>query len=200
MEELMDDMVSQVVQVLDGDRFISPNRIVKSRFRELERKGKPIRPDKHPVEIDAFEKQKERDRKRAKDQHQKEPLKCDTATNRWLVRQQENDEILRHTQHLYEISLRTIGIGASFGLIKSWSSRATQGINKLKLLGTRLGNASNDPERTKLYGEIVSVDATVFDALRKMMIYSATLNTSGLVGLERTLTKKLTIKKQRRKK
>ena len=96
--------------------------------------------------------------------------------------------------------MRTIGIGASLGLVKSWSSKATQEINKLKSLGTRLTTASNDPERTKLYGDIVSTDAVVFDALRKMMMYSATLNASGLIGLERTLIKKLTLTKQRRKK
>ena len=71
-------------------------------------------------------------------------------------------------------------------------SKTKQDINKLKSLGTRFTSASNDAERIKLYGEIVSVDATVFDALRKMMIYTATLNTSGLIGLELTLTKKLT--------
>ena len=94
--------------------------------------------------------------------------------------------------------MRTIGIGASLGLVKRWSSKATQEINKLKSLGSRLKTAPDDAQRTKLHGEIVSVDATVFDALRKMMIYTATLNTSGLIGLERTLTKKLTFTKQRR--
>ncbi|SVD92166.1 uncharacterized protein METZ01_LOCUS445020, partial [marine metagenome] len=154
---------------------------------------------KNTGELDTFEKQKERQRKQAKDTHQNVSLKWDNGAKRWLVRQQENDEILRHTEHLNEISLRTIGIGASLGLVKSWSSKATQEINKLKSLGTRLKTAPDDAERTKLYGEIVSVDAAAFDALRKMLMYSATLNTSGLIGLERTLTKKLTFTKQRRK-
>ena len=194
----MNDMVSQVVQALDdGNQFMYPNRVVKSRVKKLQRK--PIRPAKTTGELDAFEKQKERYRKSVKDTHQNVSLKWDNGAKRWLVRQQENDEILRHTQHLNEISLRTIGIGASLGLVKSWSSKATQEINKLKSLGTRLTTASSDPERTKLYGEIVSVDAAVFDALRKMLMYSATLTTSGLIGLERTLTKKLTFTKQRRK-
>ena len=197
----MDDIVSQVVQVLDeGNPFMSPNRVLKSRVKKLQRRRKQIRPAKTTGELDAFEKHKERQRKQAKDTHKNVSLKWDDGAKRWLVRQQENDEIVRHTQHLNEISLRTIGIGASLGLVKSWSSKATQEINKLKSLGTRLTTASNDPERTKLYGEIVSVDAAVFDALRKMLMYSATLNTSGLIGLERTLTKKLTLSKQRRKK
>ncbi len=193
-------MVSQVVQVLDeGNPFMSPTRVLHSRVKKLQRRRKPIPLSKTTGELDTVERQKERQRKQAKDTHQNVSLKWDDGAKRWLVRQQENDEIVRHTQHLNEISLRTIGIGASLGLVKSWSSKATQEINKLKSLGTRLTTASNDPERTKLYGEIVSVDAAVFDALRKMLMYSATLNTSGLVGLERTLTKKLTFTKQRRK-
>ena len=196
----MNDMVSQVVQVLDeGNPFMSPTRVLHSRVKKLQRRRKPIPLSKNTGELDTFEKEKERQRKQAKDTHKNVSLKWDDGAKRWLVRQQENDEILRQT-HLNEIvSLRTIGIGASLGLVKSWSSKATQEINKLKSLGTRLSSASNDPERTKLYGEIVSVDAAVFDALRKMLMYSATLNTSGLVGLERTLTKKLTFTKQRRK-
>jgi len=166
--------------------------------KKLQRRRKPIPLSKTTGELDTFEKQKERQRKQAKDTHQNVSLKWDNGAKRWLVRQQENDEILRHTEHLNEISLRTIGIGASLGLVKSWSSKATQEINKLKSLGTRLKTAPDDAQRTKLHGEIVSVDATVFDALRKMMIYTATLNTSGLIGLERTLTKKLTFTKQRR--
>jgi hypothetical protein len=195
----MNDMVSQVVQVLDeGNPFMSPNRVLKSRVKKLQPRRKPIPLSKNTGALDAIQKHKERDRKRAKDQHQKAPLKWNNDATRWVVRQQEHDEILRETQHLNEISLRTIGIGASLGLVKRWSSKATQGINKLKSLGTRLKTAPDDPQRTKLQGEIVSVDATVFDALRKMMIYTATLNTSGLIGLERTLTKKLTFTKQRR--
>ena len=193
-------MVSQVVEVLDeGNSFMSPNRVLKSRVKKLQHSRKPIRPATTTGELDALQKHKERDRKRVKDQHQKTPLKWDNGAKRWLVRQQEHDEILRETQHLNEISLRTIGIGASLGLVKRWSSKATQEINKLKSLGSRLKTAPDDAQRTKLHGEIVSVDATVFDALRKMMIYTATLNTSGLIGLERTLTKKLTFTKQRRK-
>ena len=193
-------MVSQVVQVLDeGNPFMSPTRVLHSRVKKLQRRRKPIPLAKTTSELDTFEKHKERQRKQAKDTHQNVSLKWNNGAKRWLVRQQENDEILRQTQHLNEISLRTIGIGASLGLVKSWSSKATQEINKLKSLGTRLTTASIDPERTKLYGEIVSVDAAVFDALRKMVMYSATLNTSGLIGLERTLTKKLTFTKQRRK-
>ena len=192
-------MVSQVVQVLDeGNPFMSPTRVLHSRVKKLQRKRKPIRPANTTGELDAVEKHKERQRKQAKDIHPNVSLKWNNGAKRWLIRQQENDEILRQT-HLNEISLRTIGIGASLGLVKSWSSKATQEINKLKSLGTRLTSASNDPERTKLYGEIVSVDAAVFDALRKMVMYSATLTTSGLIGLERTLTKKLTFTKQRRK-
>ena len=195
----MDDMVTQVVEVLDeGNPFMSPNRVLHSRVKKLQRRRRPIRPATTTGALDASQKHKERDRKRAKDQHQKAPLKWDNGAKRWLVRQQEHDEILRKTQHLNEISLRTIGIGASMGLVKRWSSKATQEINKLKSLGTRLKTAPDDAQRTKLHGEIVSVDATVFDALRKMMIYTATLNTSGLIGLERTLTKKLTFTKQRR--
>ena len=194
-------MVSQVVQVLDeGNPFMSPNRVLKSRVKKLQPRRKPIPLSKNTGALDAIQKHKERDRKRAKDQHQKAPLKWNNGEKRWLVRQQEHDEILRETQHLNEISLRTIGIGASLGLVKRWSSKATQGINKLKSLGTRLKTAPDDPQRTKLQGEIVSVDATVFDALRKMMMYSATLNASGLIGLERTLIKKLTLTKQWRKK
>ena len=196
----MNDMVSQVVQVLDeGNPFMSPTRVLHSRVKKLQRRRTPIRPSKTTGELDGFVKHKEQQRKQAKDIHPNVSHKWDDGAKRWLVRQQENDEIVRHTQHIDEISLRTIGIGASLGLVKSWSSKATQEINKLKSLGTRLTTASNDAYRTNLYGEIVSVDAAVFDALRKMVMYSATLTTSGLIGLERTLTKKLTFTKQRRK-
>ena len=181
-------MVSQVVQVLDeGNQFMSPRRILKSPVKKFQRKRTPTRPPRTTGELDTFEKHKERDRKRAKDQHQKASLKWDNETNRWLVRQQENDEILRQTEQISEISLRTIGVVASLGLVKRWSSKATQGISKLKSLGARLRTASNEVERTKLHGEIVSVDAAVYEALKKMIIYSATLNTSGLIGLEKTL-------------
>ena len=193
-------MVSQVVQVLDeGNPFMSPTRVLHSRVRKIQRKRKPIRPATGAGKVDAFEKHKERQRKQAKDTHPNVSLRWNDGAKRWLVRQQENDEILRQTEHLNEISLRTIGIGASLGLVKSWSSKATQEINKLKSLGTLLRSASNDSERAKLYGEIVGIDAAVFDALRKMLMYSATLTTSGLIGLERTLIKKLTFTKQRRK-
>ena len=186
-------MVSQVVEVLDeGNPFMSPTRVLHSRVKKLQPKRKPIPLSKTTGELDTFEKQKERQRKQAKDTHQNVSLKWDNGAKRWIVRQQEHNEILRDTQHLNEISLRTIGIGASLGLVKSWSSKATQEINKLKSLGTRFTSALNDEERIKLYAQIVNADAAVFDALRKMMIYTATLNTSGLVGLERTLTKKLT--------
>ena len=196
----MNDMVSQVVHVLDeGNPFMSPTRVLKSRVKKLQRKRKPIRLSKNTGELDTFEKHKERQRKQAKDTHKNLSLKWDDGAKRWLVRQQEQAEILRTTEHLTEVSLRTIGIGASLGLVKSWSSKAKQGISKLKSLGTLLRSASNDSERTKLYGEIVGIDAEVFDVLRKMVMYSATLNTSGLIGLERTLTKKLTFTKQRRK-
>jgi len=196
----MKDMVSQVVQVLDeGNQYLSSNRILNSPVRKFQRTSTPTRPPRTTGELDTFEKHRERDRKRAKDQHQKASLKWDNATKRWLVRQQENDEILRQTEHLNEISLRTIGVVASLGLVKRWSSKATQGINKLKSLGTRLKTAANEIDRTKLQGEIVSVDAAIYEALKKMIIYSATLNTSGLIGLEKTLTKKLTFTNQRRK-
>ena len=68
----MNDMVSQVVQVLDeGNPFISSNRVLKSRVKKLQRRRRPIRPTTTTGALDASQKHKERDRKRAKDQHQK---------------------------------------------------------------------------------------------------------------------------------
>ena len=59
----MNDMVSQVVQVLDeGNPFMSSTRVVKSRVKKLQRRRTPIRPAKTTGELDAFEKHKERER------------------------------------------------------------------------------------------------------------------------------------------
>jgi hypothetical protein len=141
----MDDMVSQVVHVLDeGNPFMSPTRVLHSRVRKIQRKRKPIRPATGAGKVDAFEKHKERQRKQAKDTHPNVSLRWNDGAKRWLVRQQENDEILRQTEHLNEISLRTIGIGASLGLVKSWSTKAKQGISKLKSFDALLSSDPSD--------------------------------------------------------
>ena len=112
-------MVSQVVQVLDeGNPFMSPTRVLHSRVRKIQRKRKPIPLSKNTGELDTFEKHKERQRKQAKDTHPSSSLKWDDGAKRWLVRQQEQADILRTTEHLTEVSFRTIGIAGSLGLVK----------------------------------------------------------------------------------
>jgi hypothetical protein len=74
----MNDMVSQVVQVLDeGNPFMSPTRVLHSRVKKLQPRRKPIRPAKTTGELDGFVKHKEQQRKQAKDTHPNVSLKWD---------------------------------------------------------------------------------------------------------------------------
>ena len=95
--------------------------------------------------------------------------------------------------------MRTIGQGAALGFMKAWGNKVDSSVMKLKALGTRYQSVSTDAEARKVYGDIVSVDADVNKGLEKMLWYQALLTTSGTIGLERTLIKKLKSNKQRRK-
>ena len=100
-------------------------------------------------------------------------------------------------KHLSESPIRTIGIGLSLAKIKQFGNKADAGIRRMKSLSTQLGNAKDEKERNKIEGEITAIDADVLWAIRKMEMYSALLSASGLVGIEKTITK--TLKKHKRR-
>ena len=117
----------------------------------------------------------------------------------WLHRQEQFDEIERNidSQELNEISLRTVGIGGSVLKLNGWRRKVESGISKLRSLSTSL-NTSKTPEQTnKILSDIYKVDGDVLLGLSKMILWSSGISVSGLLGLEKTLTKKLKTSKRR---
>jgi hypothetical protein len=90
-----------------------------------------------------------------------------------------------------------VGIGVSLGKIKQYANKVDTGIQKIKSLGNTLKTAKNETDRNRIHGEIAIVDADVLSGLRSMEMYSSLLTASGLVGLEKTLIKKLKSTKRR---
>jgi hypothetical protein len=156
----------------------------------------------------ADEREKEADRKDKKE-ISKQPLKWDGQ--RWVIRKRDSqyyqDKIKGHqsrkedldsqVQQLAEISIRTVGIGLSLATIKGWANKIDSGIQKEKTISNQMKNAKDDAEWRKLDSEWKSVNADVDIGLRKMLLYLSLLTTSGVVGLEKTLTKKLKPTKRR---
>ena len=209
----MTDMVDRVVEVLDeGSPYLYPGRILRSRLpkkQRRQRKIKPILPAKTTGERETHYKSKERDRKEKKELAGHTPLRWDGHS--WIPRKRDSDyykeKLRNHTsrkeeveaklQHLSEISIRTVGIGISLGKIKQYANKVDTGIQKIKSLGNTLKTAKNETDRNRIHGEIAIVDADVLSGLRSMEMYSSLLTASGLVGLEKTLIKKLKSTKRR---
>jgi hypothetical protein len=117
----------------------------------------------------------------------------------WLHRQEQLDEIEGSidSRELNEISLRTVGIGGSVLKLNGWRRKVESGISKLRSLSTSL-NTSKTPEQTnKILSDIYKVDGDVLLGLSKMILWSSGISVSGLLGLEKTLTKKLKTSKRR---
>ena len=107
------------------------------------------------------------------------------------------EEVEAKLQHLSEISIRTVGIGVSLAKIKQYANKVDTGIQKIKSLANTLKTAKNETERNRIHGEISIADADVLLSLRNMEMFSALLTTAGVVGLEKTLIKKLKSTKRR---
>jgi hypothetical protein len=90
-----------------------------------------------------------------------------------------------------------VGIGISLGKIKQYANKVDTGIQKIKSLGNTLKTAKNETDRNRIHGEISIADADVLSGLRSMEMYSSLLTASGLVGLEKTLIKKMKTTKRR---
>ena len=210
-----EDMVSKVVEVLDeGSPFMTHNRILHSRVpKKRPRKRFVPRPSKTTGERDEYERSKESDRKFAKEKHPNTPMKWNG--NRWTTKKNEvldeygiTQVILDNLDHAYqyhnsieplaEISWRTVGIGATLLKVKQYAGQVDSGIQKLKSLGSQLQTAKDEKERNRIDGEIVKTNADVLQGLRKMEVWSSLVPASGLVGLEKSILKKLKSTTRRR--
>jgi len=170
---------------------------------------KPILPAKTTGERESSSKSKEKDRKEKKELAGHTPLRWDGHS--WLPRKRDSDyykeklrnhtsrkeEVENQLQHLSEISIRTVGIGVSLAKIKQYANKVDTGIQKIKSLANTLKTAKNETERNRIHGDISTIDADVLSGLRSMEMYSSLLTASGLVGLEKTLIKKLKSTKRR---
>ena len=201
---MQEDMVSKVVEVLDERRIhLSPRRIRK-RF---------IRPSDVTGERDEYEKSKERDRKFAKVNHPNTPQKWNGK--RWTTKKNEvldeygltqvildnldlTYEYHNSIQPLTEISWRTVGIGATLLKVKQYAGQVDSAVMKMKSLGSQLQTAKDETERNKINGEIVKTNADALQSLRRMEVWSSLVPASGLVGLEKSILKKLKSKPRRR--
>ena len=210
-----EDMVSKVVEVLDeGSPFMTHNRILHSRVpKKRPRKRFVPRPSKTTGERDEYERSKESDRKFAKEKHHNTPMKWNGK--RWTTEKNEvldeygiTQVILDNLDHAYqyhnsieplaEISWRIVGIGATLLKVKQYAGQVDSGIQKLKCLGSQLQTAKDEKERNRIDGEIAKTNADVLQGLRKMEVWSSLVPASGLVGLEKSILKKLKSKPRRR--
>ena len=167
----------------------------KIRYRGYDVRRKEVKPSKTTGEKDDYEKEKEKQRKDVKQKHPSHSLKW--SNHKWVLRQNQKEEIEKKLQHISEISIRTIGLGVSLAKVKQWANKCDRGIQKLRSLGSSLQRAKDETERNKIQGEITIVDAEVLQALRSMEMYSSLVTTAGTVGLERSLLKKLNQRKRK---
>ncbi len=167
----------------------------KVKYRGIDVRRKEPKPSKTTGERGDYEKEKEKQRKDVKQKHPSHSLKW--SNHKWVLRQNQKEEIEKKLQHLSEISIRTIGLGVSLAKVKKWANKCDRGIQKLRSLGSSLQRAKDETERNKIQGEITIVDAEVLQALRSMEMYSSLVTTAGTVGLERSLLKKLNQRKRK---
>ena len=167
----------------------------KVKYRGIDVRRKEPKPSKTTGERGDYEKEKEKQRKDVKQKHPSHSLKW--SNHKWVLRQNQKEEIEKKLQHISEISIRTIGLGVSLAKVKQWANKCDRGIQKLRSLGSSLQRAKDETERNKIQGEITIVDAEVLQALRSMEMYSSLVTTAGTVGLERSLLKKLNKRKRK---
>ena len=184
------DMVSRVVMELDRPTLRAPDKrdviVIHHAKRDKKREKFGLSTNENPRE-------KERQRKDIKRSQPSIKLKWNDERKKWLKRSEELEE---EKQILLEISWRTIGIGASLLKVKQYANKVDSSIQQLKSLGSSLATAKDEKERNRIHGEIVKTEADVLLGLRKMELYSSLVPASGLVGMEKSITKKLN---QRRK-
>jgi len=178
-----------------------PNRILKSRVPKRTPRRKPIRtqgPSNTTGEYDTWSKTKEHLREQVKHSHPTDSLKW--AKNRWVVRQEQKEEIIEKYQlhQLNEISWRTIGIGATLAKVKQYANKVDSGIQKLKSLSSSLQRAKDDDERWKILGDIQTVDSEVSSAMRSMIMYGALVSATGALGTDRAYKLLKKLQKKRR--
>ena len=211
---MQEDMVSKVVEVLDeGSVYYGPRRVMKYAYKKRPPRKRFIRPSKTTGERDDYERSKEIDRKFAKEKHPNTPLKWNGK--RWSAEKNEvldeygmTQVILDNLEHAYqyhnsiepltEISWRTVGMGATLLKVKQYAGQVDSATQKLKSLGSQLQTAKDETERNKINGEIVKTNADVLQSLRRMEVWSSLVPASGLVGLEKSILKKLKSKPRRR--
>ena len=211
---MQEDMVSKVVEVLDeGSVYYGPIRVMKYAYKKRPPRKRFIRPSKNTGERDDYERSKESDRKFAKEKHPNTPLKWNGK--RWSAEKNEvldeygiTQVILDNLDHAYqyhnsiepltEISWRTVGMGATLLKVKQYAGQVDSAAQKLKSLGSQLQTAKDETERNKINGEIVKTNADVLQSLRRMEVWSSLVPASGLVGLEKSILKKLKSKPRRR--
>ena len=115
-----------------------------------------------------------------------------------VVKVLDKDTRVSNAELITEITLRTGAIAIYLAKVKQYANKVDSGVMKLKTLSNSLKSVATDEERNKLEGEIVSVDADVLMALRKMQMYSALVSASGGLGAPKE-TAKLIKKMEKRK-
>lgn len=124
-----------------------------------------------------------------------------TYSNVSVIREQQKLLVwkidrINDVEELDEGILRTGSILSFLGKVKQYGNRVDTGVSKLKSLSSTLGTQTDEKERNKIMGQIKTVDGQVIQSIRKMIMYSSLISVSGLIGLDKSITKQM--KKQRR--
>ncbi len=106
----------------------------KVKYRGIDVRRNEPKPSKTTGERGDYEKEKEKQRKDVKQEHPSHSLKW--SDHKWVLRQNQKEEIEKKLQHISEISIRTIGLGVSLAKVKQWANKCDRGIQKLRSLGS----------------------------------------------------------------
>jgi len=124
-----------------------------------------------------------------------------TYSNVSVIREQQKLLVwkidrINDVEQLDEGILRTGSILSFLGKVKQYGNQVDTGVSKLKSLSSTLGKQTDEKERNKIMGQIKTVDSQVIQSIRKMIMYSSLISVSGLIGLDKSITKQM--KKRRR--
>ena len=124
-----------------------------------------------------------------------------SPSNIYLIREKQKRLIIKlhrieEFEKLDEGLLRTGSLLGFLGKVKQYGNRVDTDVSKLKSLSSPLENETDEKQRHKIMGQIKRVDSDVLQGLRKMVMYSSLISVSGLIGLDKSLVKRL---KQRRR-
>ena len=124
-----------------------------------------------------------------------------TYSNVSVIREQQKLLVwkidrINDVEQLDEGILRTGSILSFLGKVKQYGNQVDTGVSKLKSLSSTLGKQTDEKERNKIMGQIKTVDSQVIQTIRKMIMYSSLISVSGLIGLDKSITKQM--KKRRR--